>query len=433
MTQAKIHWNQVVGESPCIALSIHSGHEMRQELLSLIKISEEDRYYEEDPFTDRIASVFSNHITCLDSRYEYDLNRERDKAVYLKPEDAWGQDVWQEEPDKETITHSLQNYDSFYENLKNTLSALVRIHKHFILFDIHSYNVRSGDPFAYDEKNPQINLGTANMDRRLWGPIFDCFIKEVAGQTFRGDQIDVRENVNFKGGYLSKWVRENFPDSGCVLSIEVKKNFMNPRTGALDESALREIIGALEISVDPILNEMDRIKRRRSKKTIHPSVSRPIRIGFVVNDVMTEEAGYTTIRMAKEAIQMGHEAWIMGVGDLSYDDENVKAHAVTVPKQVYKNTTSFLRDVQGRKGVREKLVVGDLDILMLRNDPAQDATARPWAANAGIIFGRLAVAKGVVVLNDPNGLATATSKMYFFRPFRRRSVRTPSFREIGTT
>jgi glutathione synthase len=63
--------------------------------------------------------------------------------------------------------------------------------------------------------------------------------------------------------------------------------------------------------------------------------------------------------------------------------------------------------------VSERICVDDLDVLMLRNDPSVDAISRPWASTAGILFGRLAVRHGVIVLNDPNGLAKAMSKMYF--------------------
>ena len=35
-----------------------------------------------------------------------------------------------------------------------------------------------------------------------------------------------------------------------------------------------------------------------------------MRIGFVVNDVATEEAAYTTTRLAMTAVNRGHESWI---------------------------------------------------------------------------------------------------------------------------
>ncbi len=51
-----------------------------------------------------------------------------------------------------------------------------------------------------------------------------------------------------------------------------------------------------------------------------------MRIGFVVNDIETEEAGYTTTRLAIAALEMGHEAWVMGVGDFAADpDDHLRA------------------------------------------------------------------------------------------------------------
>jgi glutathione synthase len=139
-----------------------------------------------------------------------------------------------------------------------------------------------------------------------------------------------------------------------------------------------------------------------------------MRIGFIVNDVQTEEAGYTTTRLALAAAAMGHEAWVMGVADLAYDpDDRVRAHARMAPEKEYKDTKTYLQDLQGEKARVEHIIAGDLDVLMLRNDPAADATARPWAQTAGIIFAQAAVRHGVIVLNDPNRLADAVNKMYF--------------------
>ena len=55
----------------------------------------------------------------------------------------------------------------------------------------------------------------------------------------------------------------------------------------------------------------------------------------------------------------------------------------------------------------------ELDVLMLRNDPAEDIGRRTWAQMAGILFGRAALRRGVIVLNDPTSLALAANKMYF--------------------
>ncbi|MBI1352845.1 MAG: glutathione synthase [Acidobacteria bacterium] len=139
-----------------------------------------------------------------------------------------------------------------------------------------------------------------------------------------------------------------------------------------------------------------------------------MRVGLMVNDVATEQSGYTTIRLAMQLVNHGHEAWLIGAADFTYGtDEHIHAHATTVRKKNYKSTVVFLEELQSPKARREKITVDDLDVLMLRSDPSQDAMSRPWAASAGIVFGRVAMRHGVIVLNDPNGLAKATNKMYF--------------------
>ena len=138
-----------------------------------------------------------------------------------------------------------------------------------------------------------------------------------------------------------------------------------------------------------------------------------MRIGFVVNDIATETAGYTTTRVAAAAINAGHEAWVMTPGDFAYDpDEKVKARALHAPKDKYSSTEAYLKGLQGRTVRSERITVDDLDVLMLRNDPSQDVDT-PWRQNAAIDFGRLAMRSGVIVLNDPNGLSKAMTKMYF--------------------
>jgi len=114
------------------------------------------------------------------------------------------------------------------------------------------------------------------------------------------------------------------------------------------------------------------------------------------------------------AINMGHEVWFMGVGDFAYDaDENLWARARSVPKNKYKSSEMFLSDLQGKKAKMERITVDDLDVLMLRSDPSNDIGMRVWAQASGIIFGRVAMRYGVIVLNDPNGLSKAMNKMYF--------------------
>jgi len=139
-----------------------------------------------------------------------------------------------------------------------------------------------------------------------------------------------------------------------------------------------------------------------------------MRIGLVVNDIKTEQAGYTTTRLGMWAMNRGHEVFVMGLGDFAYDaDESIRARARALPKKQYKSNETYLNALQGTAAIKERITVDDLDVLMLRSDPANETGNRAWAATAGINFGRIAMRHGVIVLNDPNGLAKAVNKTYF--------------------
>jgi len=138
-------------------------------------------------------------------------------------------------------------------------------------------------------------------------------------------------------------------------------------------------------------------------------------IGFFVNDLITEQAGYTTVRLAYTASKRGQRAWLIGAADFGNRvDGKIYANATTTPEgKIYNTKEEYLACLQGPKAVRERIIIDDLDVLMLRNDPSTETGYRTWAQTVGISFGRVAAGRGVIVLNDPQGLAKATNKMYF--------------------
>ncbi len=139
-----------------------------------------------------------------------------------------------------------------------------------------------------------------------------------------------------------------------------------------------------------------------------------MRIGFVVNDIATEKAEFSTTRLAMAARNREHEVWLMGVGDLGQSSAGeVVAHARRPEDKSYRSLKTFLGAIQKPDDGFEKITVDDLDVLMLRNDPSADALERPWAQTSGVLFGQVAVANGVCVVNDPSHLADAINKTYF--------------------
>ena len=112
----------------------------------------------------------------------------------------------------------------------------------------------------------------------------------------------------------------------------------------------------------------------------------------------------------------GHETWMMGVDDFSHRaDGTVAAHARS-RRQQRAQLTRRPRSSRASKTTNTAATtsrVDDLDVLVMRNDPADDMSERPWAVTSGVLFAQLSVAAGTLVVNDPASLANAVNKTYF--------------------
>jgi N-formylglutamate deformylase len=243
-----------------IATAIHSGHELRSEVNEIIALTDAERLREEDPFTDLWTPITDTTIVGLQSRFEVDLNRPREKAVYLKPEDAWGLHVWKTDPSAELVKRSLAEYDAFYSEIHHILTEMLQKYDHLVLFDLHTYNHRREGPKglpADPELNPEVNIGTGSLNREYWAPVLDRFITDLCSYNFLSRRLDVRENIKFKGGNFSRWIHQTFPNKVCVLSIEFKKFFMDEWTGNPDKKQVNEIQQALASTIPGILAELN--------------------------------------------------------------------------------------------------------------------------------------------------------------------------------
>lgn len=221
---------QLESPTPLITAAIHDGHKLSESFARLSALKDIERLREEDPFTGNWAMISENRIIARHSRFEFDLNRPPGKAIYLKPEDAWGLNLWIKEPSEQVIRLTLDRYNSIYERIHDGLTALTERFGKVVILDLHSYNHRRGGPDAPPDDpllNPEINVGTGTMDRGFWAPVVDRFLDDLRSYDFQGRQLDIRENIKFRGGYFPRWVHENFKESACCISVEVKKIFMD--------------------------------------------------------------------------------------------------------------------------------------------------------------------------------------------------------------
>lgn len=135
--------------------------------------------------------------------------------------------------------------------------------------------------------------------------------------------------------------------------------------------------------------------------------------GILVTGLEHKRPKHTTIRLAREATNRGHFVWFFAPGDFSLrPDDALRLRACRAPEKRYKNNTSYLKELL-ENPIQTSLPMGELDLILLRDNPAKHGPENGWARPTGAAFGRIAAEQGVVVLNDPGGLAAAANKLYF--------------------
>lgn len=249
-------WSVHRGASAVLATAIHDGHGMRPETLALTALTDAERLREEDPFTEYLIRDIPGRIVVHRSRFEVDLNRAREQAVYLVPAQAWGLSVWKREPEERLVAASLSLHDDYYDMLAVLLRQLERRHGAFAVLDVHSYNHRrqgAGAAPTPAADAPDVNIGTLTLDRDRWGHVVQALGDHFAAPKVAGRRLDVRENVAFQGrGEQTRFIHAAFPESGCAIALEFKKIFMDEWTGEPDLRVLAEL-RALTAAAAPVI------------------------------------------------------------------------------------------------------------------------------------------------------------------------------------
>ena len=224
-------------------------------------LGEADRRREEDPFTGEAVRGVPQHVIAHRSRFEFDLNRDTDNAIYRTPEQSWGQKVWKTDVlDDALVRASLDIHAQYYRMLASLLDGLGARYERFLVIDVHSYNHRRDgadrDPTP-QEKAPDINIGTFSLPREQWAWLVDPLMEAMAAFDFNGRRLDVRENIAFQGkGEQTRFVHESYPGRGCAIALEFKKFFMDEWSGEPNQqevAAMRKFIAHIAATAEGLL------------------------------------------------------------------------------------------------------------------------------------------------------------------------------------
>ena len=196
--------------------AVHDGHQFRKELWDNCLHSEYDRWYEEDPETKNMVHSHPIVIAGMDSRFEYDLNRAPESAIYT---DAWGKQLWKKPLSEAMIRKSLNKHVNFYKVVNALIMKLEEKFGVCVVYDMHSFNWK-----RWDRAVPTWNLGTSNVDNSRFGKSIEIWRKSLSEMQLPNKIISTSKiNDTFQGnGYFLKFITKNFKNT-LVLATEMAK------------------------------------------------------------------------------------------------------------------------------------------------------------------------------------------------------------------
>ena len=220
---------------PYVCGAVHDGDQFRKELWDKCLHSQYERWYEEDPETKNMVISHPILIAGRDSRFEYDLNRIPEEAVF---ETAWGKQLWKQPLSEEEKARSLAKHTSFF---KVTHALIEKIETKFgccIVYDMHSYNWQ-----RWDREVPTWNLGTSNVDNDRFGEEIESWrqsLSEIKLPHGIKSSADIN-NTFFGNGYFLKYITKNFKNT-LVLATEIAKVYCDE----LNQVIYPEVVQAVE-------------------------------------------------------------------------------------------------------------------------------------------------------------------------------------------
>jgi len=227
--------------TPVVCTAIHAGHQFRSRLVSKCALSEAERLYEEDPFTDQLIQAMPITMVAKDSRYEYDLNRPIANCIYTK---AWGKDVWSKKLSAKERNESTNKHQTFYRVVNALISKIENRFGSALIFDLHSYN-----HLRREEHTPTFNIGSEQIDLERWRGVVDLALTRFAKIELPNMPVTSQENAVFYGrGYMISHINSRFQNT-LVLPLELKKVFMDEISGEIYPMVLQSLSQQLKDSL----------------------------------------------------------------------------------------------------------------------------------------------------------------------------------------
>ncbi len=237
---------------PVVCTAIHTGHELREDLLKHCQLTKEERDTHEARLTDELIASQPITLTCLDSRLEYDLDCP--KALSTSYKLTTKQKLWDKPLTTKQRSLSHYKHDAFFQIYSALITKLESQFGKVIVFDIKAYT-----PLETDKLAPLFDIATAQIDMSRWQSVVNKFHAELKKSSVPNIDTSADLNAVNRGmGYLTTHTNAHF-DRTLVLSTQIKKVYLDANNG----DVFPLVVDALKLGLKQSLSETSAFFQRK--------------------------------------------------------------------------------------------------------------------------------------------------------------------------
>ncbi|MDH5717280.1 MAG: flavohemoglobin expression-modulating QEGLA motif protein [Spirochaetia bacterium] len=240
---------------PYLCAAVHSGQNIREDLLHLCLLTPEERRLSEDTCIDKLISSLPAVIISRDSRYEYDIDIEPKNCIY---ETDLNKKIWSRPLTEKERTASIEKQAVFYKILNALVSVIKEKFGSCLLIGLHSNNTQI-------KIDSLFSIGISQRIQKRGYNVLEFFEKKLKEIDLPNITTTVsKDNALISNSYLVSYVNENLAKTTLLL-LKVKKVYMDEKTGTLFPLVIESLRHGL---YNTILSTAAHFSRRLEKVNI---------------------------------------------------------------------------------------------------------------------------------------------------------------------
>lgn len=233
----RFHVTQLV---PYVAVAPHSGSRIRKDVAKLLRPNEALCRRLEATATDRLVSAAPVSLAALDSRIDYDVEVEEERAPF-----AHAQRLLRGPPPAAVLAESTVRRREVLGSVEAIVRAILERFGACLVFELTAFEPRGKER----RKAPLFDVATSHVERRRWRSEIEAWRSTLGTIRVLGKRGTVTEDAGWaREGELGRRLRALSPEV-LVLPTAVRKVYMDEASGSVFPDVVRGLRRALARSM----------------------------------------------------------------------------------------------------------------------------------------------------------------------------------------